>query len=96
LAPTALLVYRSSAVLQMPYAQWGTLVTVLSVLVKNKSAFSPQEHEWLCAYLTLQVWRPYMKNASASLLTRMCVCADGGGSERRARRGHPALRRKDR
>jgi hypothetical protein len=57
LAPTALLVYRSSAVLQMPYAQWGTLVTVLSVLVRNKNAFSSQEHEWLCAYLTLQVQR---------------------------------------
>jgi hypothetical protein len=59
LAPTALLVYKSSAVLQMPYASWGTLVTVLTVLVKHKNAFSPQEHEWLCAYLTLQVRNPY-------------------------------------
>lgn len=58
LPPTALLVYRDSAALQMPYCEWGTLVTVLSVLAVQRGLFSPQGHEYLCAYLTLQVrWR---------------------------------------
>ena len=55
LPPTALLVYRDSAALQMPYCEWGTLVTVLSVLAVQRGLFSPQGHEYLCAYLTLQV-----------------------------------------
>jgi hypothetical protein len=49
------LVYSDSAVLQLPYCQWGTLVTTLTVLARNRTIFSAQEHECLCAYLALQV-----------------------------------------
>lgn len=69
LAPTALLVYRSSAVLQLPYCAWGTLITVLSALMRQKSAYSTHEHEALCAYLSLQVGRSASRLLAYSNLT---------------------------
>jgi hypothetical protein len=59
-APTALLVYRSSAVLQLPYCPWGTLITALTALTKHRTAYSTQEHEALSAYISLQVLVPLM------------------------------------
>jgi hypothetical protein len=59
-APTALLVYRSSAVLQLPYCPWGTLITALTALTKHRNAYSTQEHEALCAFISLQVLIPLM------------------------------------
>jgi hypothetical protein len=59
-APTALLVYRGSAVMQLPYCPWGTLITVLTALAKHRNAYSTQEHEALSAYISLQVLVPLM------------------------------------
>jgi tryptophan-rich sensory protein len=59
-APTALLVYRSSAVLQLPYCPWGTLITALTALVKHRNAYSTQEHEAVSAYISLQVLVPLL------------------------------------
>ena len=53
--PTALYVYSNCTVLQMEYGELGTLITALQVFTKQRGQYSTAEHEYLVAYLSLQV-----------------------------------------
>ena len=54
LPPHSLCVYRTCAVLGLGYANFGTLVNALRVLIV-RGVLAVQEHEYVAAYLSVQV-----------------------------------------
>ena len=55
LPPSVLYLYADCSVLRMPYARWGTLISALQVLMTQRGLFTPAEHEFIAAFLALQM-----------------------------------------